>query len=53
MGVEALEKSKPDTKPKTVRLRSDLIEKIEKMAREQNRNFSNMVETLLINHLKL
>lgn len=34
-------------KIKTMRLDVDVIADIEKMAREQNRNFSNMVETIL------
>ena len=33
--------------PKTVRLNSNIIQKIESLAEKQNRNFSNMVETLL------
>lgn len=37
---------------KSLRLPVILIEKIELMAIEQNRNFSNMVETLLIKALK-
>lgn len=33
---------------KSMRLRLDLIEKVEMMAKEQNRNFTNMVETILL-----
>lgn len=33
---------------KTMRMRVDLIQKVEKMAKEQNRNFTNMVETILL-----
>lgn len=38
---------KSKTKLKSVRLSADLVEKLEEMAKEQNRNFTNMVETLL------
>lgn len=41
------------TLPKTVRLKYDLIDKIEELATLENRNFSNMVETLLIKQLKI
>lgn len=41
-----------ESKPKTVRLNSNVISKVDKLAREQNRNFSNMVETLLIEATK-
>ena len=33
---------------RSVRLRQSLVEPIAAMAKEQNRNFSNMVETLLL-----
>lgn len=36
------------TKLKTMRLNTEVIEKVEQMAREQNRNFTNMVETILM-----
>lgn len=36
------------TKTKTITLRSSLAELVEKKAVEDNRTFSNMVETLLI-----
>tara|TARA_R100000935_G_scaffold13736_5_gene27655 strand:+ start:82090 stop:82239 length:150 start_codon:yes stop_codon:yes gene_type:complete len=34
--------------PKTVRLDSGIIAKIENRAMKENRNFSNMVETILL-----
>ncbi|MGL5280348.1 MAG: Arc family DNA-binding protein [Plesiomonas shigelloides] len=37
---------------KTMRLPAELIEKIKKMASEQNRSFNNMVEVLLVNATK-
>lgn len=36
--------------PKTLRLKPDVIKKIEKLADEENRTFSNMVETILIKY---
>lgn len=36
------------TKAKTIRLNPSVIAKIEKLAEEENRNFSNMVETILL-----
>lgn len=33
---------------KALRLKPSLVKDIEKMAEEQNRNFTNMVETLLM-----
>ena len=35
------------TQTKSMRLDVELIDKIENMAKEQNRNFTNMVETIL------
>ena len=40
------------TSAKTVTLNTDLISKLEKMAIDQNRNFSNLVETLLLSATK-
>ncbi len=37
-----------DTKLKTVRLKSNVVEKLEQMAQNENRNFNNMVETILM-----
>lgn len=36
-----------ETKIKTMRLSTEVINKIERMARDENRNFTNMVETIL------
>lgn len=36
-----------ETKMKTMRLSTEVINKVEKMAKEENRNFTNMVETIL------
>ncbi len=36
---------------RTLRLNKDLIEKLENLAKEENRNFSNLVETILNNYL--
>ncbi len=38
---------KNTSEPKTVRLNTNIIKKVEDLAKEQNRNFSNMVETIL------
>lgn len=35
-------------KPKTIRIEPSLLRKIEDMSRRENRNFNNMVETLLM-----
>lgn len=40
--------SKKTTQLKAMRMDIQLVETIEKMAEEQNRNFTNMVETLLL-----
>lgn len=39
---------KPNSRQKSIRLSFNLIENIEKMAKEENRTFNNMVETILI-----
>lgn len=39
---------KQDLKPKTIRLNPSLLVKIEELSRIENRNFNNMVETLLL-----
>lgn len=36
-------------KVKSVRLKEEVVEMIDKMAKENNRTFSNMVETILLN----
>lgn len=38
--------------PKTVRLNPNIIKKIEERAKEENRNFSNMVDTILLEAIK-
>lgn len=40
---------KTDTRKKTMRLDVEVIKKIEKLAERENRNFTNMVETILKN----
>jgi len=40
------------SKQRSVRLKSHVIESIEKMAKEENRTFNNMVETILIEKIK-
>jgi hypothetical protein len=44
-----VEDKKKNTTVKTIRMSLELAQNIDKMAKEQNRNFSNMAETLLIN----
>lgn len=39
------------TQKKTITLRSEIVKKIEQRAVEENRNFSNMMETVAINYL--
>jgi predicted CopG family antitoxin len=41
------------TEKKTITLRSNVIEKLTKQAIEENRNFSNMVETAALEYLKM
>lgn len=36
------------TKAKTIRLNPSVIAQIEQLAKDENRNFSNMVETILM-----
>ena len=40
------------TKVKTLRMSHDLVRDIEKMAKKENRNFNNMVTTILIDTVK-
>ena len=42
------QKNTNETVVKSVRMRTDLADRIETMARQENRNFSNMTETLLL-----
>jgi hypothetical protein len=44
--------AKSNTEKKTITLRSEIVEKLERRAEEENRNFSNMMETVAINYLK-
>ena len=37
------------TKTKTITLQVSVVEKVEERAKRENRNFSNMVETMLMN----
>ncbi|WP_336066488.1 hypothetical protein [Mesoflavibacter sp. CH_XMU1404-2] len=37
-----------DLTPKTIRLNPSLLSKIEELSKIENRNFNNMVETLLL-----
>lgn len=46
-----MEKSRV-TEKKTITLRSNVINELTKRAYEENRNFSNMVETAAIEYLK-
>jgi predicted CopG family antitoxin len=40
------------TLKKTITIRKDVIEAIEKVAKIENRNFSNMMETMALEYLK-
>ncbi len=40
-----------DTVLKSIRLRRNVVNRVEELAEHQNRNFSNMLETLLIDIL--
>ena len=44
--------AKYKTEKKTITLRVEIVEKLERQAKEENRNFSNMIETAAINYLK-
>lgn len=37
---------------KSIRLKNEVIEKVKEMAKKENRTFTNMVETILINRIK-
>lgn len=49
---ENFEESKRITTAKTITINKELIKTIEDLAVKENRNFSNMVETLLLRQLK-
>lgn len=38
-----------ETVLKALRMKADLVEEIERIAEKENRNFSNMVNTMLMN----
>lgn len=42
-----------DSPVKTMRLKPELVEALKKLAAEQNRNFSNLVETILLRYVGL
>ena len=44
--------AKTITEKKTITLRSEVVERLERIAHEENRNFSNMLETVAIDYLK-
>jgi hypothetical protein len=44
--------SKTLTEKKTITLRASVIEELERVAHQENRNFSNMVETAALTYLK-
>lgn len=39
-----------DLQVKTLRLKPDVVDKVNKLAEEDNRTFSNMVETILLKY---
>lgn len=39
-----------DLQVKTLRLKPDVVDKVTKLAKEDNRTFSNMVETILLKY---
>jgi len=43
--------AKSNTEKKTITLRTEIVERLQKQAQEENRNFSNMVETAAIKYL--
>ncbi|GMN06401.1 hypothetical protein MTsPCn5_17900 [Croceitalea sp. MTPC5] len=40
------------TEKKTITLRSDIVQKLDAQAEEENRSFSNMLETAALTYLK-
>ena len=46
------DKKMTDTLTRSFRLKVELIEKLEKFAKEENRTLNNYVETVLLNHIK-
>ena len=41
-----------NTESKTLRLKKDVVSKVEEMANKNNRNFNNMAETLMLIGMK-
>lgn len=41
-------KKKSESSLKSIRLKNEVIEKVEEMAKDENRTFTNMVETILM-----
>ena len=41
-----------NTKKRTITLKTQIMDVIDEKAKDENRNFSNMVETMLINYLR-
>lgn len=46
--MEKIESNSKKFKMKTIRLREDVIDNVETMAKRDNRTFTNMVETILM-----
>lgn len=44
--------AKSITEKKTITLRAEIVERLERQAQVENRNFSNMMETAAITYLK-
>lgn len=44
------QKSK-ETRTKTITLQQSIVDKVEEIAKNENRNFSNMVETILLKYV--
>lgn len=39
-----------ETRTKTITLQQSIVDKVEEIAKNENRNFSNMVETILLKY---
>jgi hypothetical protein len=48
-----MDKKKDTSVLKAIRLKDKVVKAVEKLAEEDNRNFSNMVETMLLDQLKM
>jgi len=42
----------PKSEVRSIRFKSQIVEGVQKLADKENRNFSNMVETILLQYLK-